>query len=418
VEDAFLSMLRGLFAAELEQLKGRYRRVVGGVEDPSVDPLRAQGADQGLGDVGVVDEVQSLVRRPITGPHQRLGEMRVTLPVHKGEAHDAQPQAVTILQDAQAVLGRRLARRVGPDRLEPVVLPCGTVSAWAVDEVRAREDEARDAGRERSAGQLERGQLVHRGRFLVGNAAKRGGEVYDRVEAFHGSANGVAVAKVADHDFGQGLLLRPCPRRVADEDAHRLAPFKQRSTKQGYLALQRAFPAASPEPAQIVIDGSVSSPDIRSAIEQLEGRLGDDDRFGPTSLQVNPAGDLGVLSVPLVGDLLGDRAVEAIRELRAEYIPTAFAGSGATVLVTGTTAENIDRFDVMSRWLPIVLVFVLGLSFLLLTLAFRSVVVAATAIALNLLSVGAAYGLLVLLSRMSRWCPSAAPSPPARYPGR
>ena len=58
--------------------------------------------------------------------------------------------------------------------------------------------------------------------------------------------------------------------------------------------------------------------------------------------------------------LLGDGAVEAVRELRAEYVPAAFAGSGASVLVTGTTAENIDYFDVMSRWLPIVLVFVLG----------------------------------------------------------
>jgi putative drug exporter of the RND superfamily len=56
-----------------------------------------------------------------------------------------------------------------------------------------------------------------------------------------------------------------------------------------------------------------------------------------------------------------------------------------------------QNFDVMSRWLPILLVFVLGLSFVLLTLAFRSVVIAATAIALNLLSVGAAYGLLVLV---------------------
>ena len=112
---------------------------------------------------------------------------------------------------------------------------------------------------------------------------------------------------------------------------------------------------------------------------------------------MNPAGDLGVLSVPLVGDPLSDSAVEAVRDLRAEYVPAAFAGSGATVLVTGTTAENIDYFDVMSRWLPIVLVFVLGLSFVLLTLAFRSVVIAATTIALNLLSVGAAYGLLVLV---------------------
>ena len=57
-----------------------------------------------------------------------------------------------------------------------------------------------------------------------------------------------------------------------------------------------------------------------------------------------------------------DRAVAAVRELRAEYIPAAFAGSGATVLVTGTTAENIDYFDVMSRWLPIVLVFILKLA--------------------------------------------------------
>jgi RND superfamily putative drug exporter len=169
------------------------------------------------------------------------------------------------------------------------------------------------------------------------------------------------------------------------------------ASKQGYLALQHSFPAASAEPAQIVIDGPVSSPEVRGAIAKLEGRLADDPRFGKPSFQANPAGDLGVLSVPLVGDVLSDRAVAAVRELRAEYVPAAFAGSGATVLVTGTTAENIDYFDVMSGWLPIVLVFVLGLSFVLLTLAFRSIVVAATAIGLNLLSVGAAYGLLVLV---------------------
>jgi uncharacterized membrane protein YdfJ with MMPL/SSD domain len=168
-------------------------------------------------------------------------------------------------------------------------------------------------------------------------------------------------------------------------------------SKQGFVALQHSFPAASAEPAQVVIDGSVSSPKVDAAIKGLEERLADDPRFGTPSLQVNPAGDLGVLSVPLAGDVLSDSAVAAVRELRADYIPAAFATSGATVLVTGTTAENIDYYDVMSRWLPIVLVFVLGLSFVLLTLAFRSVVVAATAIALNLLSVGAAYGLLVLV---------------------
>jgi uncharacterized membrane protein YdfJ with MMPL/SSD domain len=168
-------------------------------------------------------------------------------------------------------------------------------------------------------------------------------------------------------------------------------------SKQGYLALQRSFPDVSADPALIVIDGSVPSPAVRSAIGRLEERLSGDPRFGRTSLQVNPAGDLGVLSVPLAGDALSDSAVAAVRELRDEYVPAAFTNSDASVLVTGTTAENIDYYDVMSRWLPIVLVFVLGLSFVLLTVAFRSVVVAATAIVLNLLSVGAAYGLLVLV---------------------
>jgi RND superfamily putative drug exporter len=83
--------------------------------------------------------------------------------------------------------------------------------------------------------------------------------------------------------------------------------------------------------------------------------------------------------------------------LRSELIPAAFAGGSVPVYVGGTTAEEIDYFDVMDRWLPIVFTFVLGLSFILLTVAFRSVVVPATAIAMNLLSVGAAYGLLVLV---------------------
>ena len=67
------------------------------------------------------------------------------------------------------------------------------------------------------------------------------------------------------------------------------------------------------------------------------------------------------------------------------------------MLVGGATAENVDYSDVINHWLPIVLAFVLGLSFLLLTLVFRSLVLSATAVVLNLLSVGAAYGLLVLV---------------------
>ena len=67
------------------------------------------------------------------------------------------------------------------------------------------------------------------------------------------------------------------------------------------------------------------------------------------------------------------------------------------MLVGGASAENADYFDLVGGWLPIVFAFVLGLSFILLTVAFRSIVIPAVAIALNLLAVGAAYGLLVLV---------------------
>ena len=78
-------------------------------------------------------------------------------------------------------------------------------------------------------------------------------------------------------------------------------------------------------------------------------------------------------------------------------MPATLAGTGARGLVTGETAEIIDYRELTSSWLPVVFAFVLGLSFVLLTLAFRSIVVAIKAILLNLLSVGAAYGLLVLV---------------------
>ena len=87
----------------------------------------------------------------------------------------------------------------------------------------------------------------------------------------------------------------------------------------------------------------------------------------------------------------------AVRDLREEAIPAAVGDADVRVLVTGETAENVDYFALTERWLPIVFTFVLSLSFVLLTVAFRSVVVAAKAIVLNLLSVGAAYGLLVLV---------------------
>jgi uncharacterized membrane protein YdfJ with MMPL/SSD domain len=87
----------------------------------------------------------------------------------------------------------------------------------------------------------------------------------------------------------------------------------------------------------------------------------------------------------------------AVRDLRGGLVPAAFSSTGADPLVGGETSETIDYVDNVTNPAPLVFAFVLGLSFVLLTVAFRSVGIALTAIALNLLSVGAAYGLLVLV---------------------
>jgi RND superfamily putative drug exporter len=168
-------------------------------------------------------------------------------------------------------------------------------------------------------------------------------------------------------------------------------------SKRGFLALERSFPAAGADPAQVVVEGDVGSSSVRASIARLRAELAGDRGFGRPSLQSEPARRIALLSVPVAADALSDEAVDAVKRLRSDYVPAAFDGSNAEVFIGGKTAENIDYFAVMRDWLPLVLVFVLGLSFLLLTLAFRSIVVSATAILLNLLSVGAAYGLLVLV---------------------
>jgi putative drug exporter of the RND superfamily len=168
-------------------------------------------------------------------------------------------------------------------------------------------------------------------------------------------------------------------------------------SKQGLVALQQSFPRAGAEPARIVVQGDVASPEVQGAIERLEAELAEDAAFGEPVLDEAPDEGVAVVTVPVAADALSDQAIEAVERLRGEHVPAAFEGVDAEALVGGTTANNIDYFDVMKRWLPLVFVFVLGLSFILLTVAFRSVVIAATAILLNLLSIGATYGILVLV---------------------
>jgi uncharacterized membrane protein YdfJ with MMPL/SSD domain len=166
-------------------------------------------------------------------------------------------------------------------------------------------------------------------------------------------------------------------------------------SKQGYVLLQRAFPVRSPEPVRIVAVGGDAA--ARSDLAALGRRLAADPRFGPGTMQTSRSAGVSLLTVPIRGDSVGTAAVRAVRDLRAHVIPSIFHGTGAKVYVGGTTAENVDYFDAVTNPTPYVLLFVLGLSFVLLTVAFRSIVVALVSIVLNLLSVGVAYGLLTLV---------------------
>ena len=119
--------------------------------------------------------------------------------------------------------------------------------------------------------------------------------------------------------------------------------------------------------------------------------------FAETTVEADEAGDLALLSVPLTVPDDTVLASNAINRLRDEIIPKAFDGVPAEVLVTGLVAFNEDFFDVARDAVIPVFAFVLGMSFILLMVVFRSIIVPLKATLRNLLSVGAAYGLLVLV---------------------
>jgi putative drug exporter of the RND superfamily len=167
--------------------------------------------------------------------------------------------------------------------------------------------------------------------------------------------------------------------------------------RQGFEALQRDFPGATANPVEIVVAKGARQPGAERALSRLRLTLASDPHFGAGQIARSPNGEVAMLSVPVRGDPSGDAAVSAVRHLRSTTVPAAFEATNAEVLVGGTTSENIDYFDSVIGPAPWVIAFVLGLTLVFLTVVFRSLVVAGTAVVLNLLSVSAAYGLLVLV---------------------
>jgi uncharacterized membrane protein YdfJ with MMPL/SSD domain len=167
--------------------------------------------------------------------------------------------------------------------------------------------------------------------------------------------------------------------------------------RQGFAALQRDFPSTTASPADIVVASHATQPNVGAALNRLQATLAADPRFGAGRIDHLSGGQVALLSVPVSGDPSSPPAIAAVRQLRSEIIPATFADTGADVLVGGRTSENIDYFDSVTEPAPYVIAFVLAFTFVVLTVVFRSLVIAATSVVLNLLSVAAAYGLLVLV---------------------
>ena len=173
-------------------------------------------------------------------------------------------------------------------------------------------------------------------------------------------------------------------------------------SKQAFTILSTDFSAGLISPVEIVVEGPLDDPSVQQGIAQLQDSLGDattdegQPLFGPATVTSSPDNQVALITVPLrvaPDEPVGNAAIE---QLRDEIIPPIRGTmTDSQVLVTGVTANNVDFLEMGDTYTPIVFAFVLGLSFLLLLVVFRSLVIAAKAIAMNLLSVGAAYGLLV-----------------------
>ena len=166
-----------------------------------------------------------------------------------------------------------------------------------------------------------------------------------------------------------------------------------------YHRQQQAFPGTA-LPANVVLKApSVRTPAARAAIAQLERLALDSGRaFEPITVDVNTAGTVANITVPIAGNGTDAASNAAFHDLRDTIVPeTVGALSNAQAGVTGRTAEWKDQASELKSNLAPVVGFVLLFAFVLMLVAFRSLVVAAKAIVLNLLSVAAAYGVLVLV---------------------
>jgi uncharacterized membrane protein YdfJ with MMPL/SSD domain len=168
---------------------------------------------------------------------------------------------------------------------------------------------------------------------------------------------------------------------------------------QVYDRLQKAFPGEA-DPAVVVVRApSIDDPRVKAGIEDLRAEaLGSGQVHKPVTVAVNESRTVAQIELPIDGSGSDSASYAALSTLRNEVVPqTVGSIEGVEAGVTGSTAISKDFGDSMRDKAPLVFAFVLAFAFILLLVSFRSIVIAVKAIALNLLSVAAAFGVLVLV---------------------
>jgi RND superfamily putative drug exporter len=170
------------------------------------------------------------------------------------------------------------------------------------------------------------------------------------------------------------------------------------TTREAYELATEGFGEGSMGPLLVAtrLNGGAGGPALRAAAERLEGREGVAFVGEPV---LSSDGEAGLLTVVPASSPQSRDTEGLVHSLRDDVLPAAFAGTGIEPHVGGLTASFIDQSDLMATRLPLFIGGVVLISFLLLLLAFRAPVIATKASVVNLLSVGAAYGVVALASQ-------------------
>ena len=235
---------------------------------------------------------------------------------------------------------------------------------------------------------VEKVRVPFVGRLKRGDGEARvWGAILDRVLRRPGRSALAAVAVLVALTI-PAFSLTTTQTGIADISIPEIEPYK---------ALVDAFPGG-PEPAVVAIKAAdVRAEPVQDAIAELKQQaLASGEMNAPIHVEASRDNTVATIEIPLAGDGSNEISKAALATLRDDLLPGNFDQvGGVEYAVTGTTAASQDWSSKMKQTAPLVFGFVLLFAFGLLLVSFRSIVVAVKAIILNLLSVGAAYGILV-----------------------